>query len=232
MLFRSSYGLKDSVKVPTFSRPPATPAQPPHNPTQTRPPNGAPPAPGSDGYLTREEGLGYLREVMQMNSKALQLMGRHQQLFGAPLVDDIVGEALAQGVGPERLEEYWATKYNTPAREAELAAQRANQEREALKAELRSEILAEVTSDPTRHIAPGMFTTDARPSPIAQYMRPGLQAPGGASAAVDPSKPALPENISPVKSMSNTISEAALMFRQNYTPDGIPRTGGGPAQAP
>lgn len=218
------YNLLDGVQLPSEVTSPkqwqaAPQPQPYQTPVQTKP---------DPNVLTRDEATKVVQELLSIQGKAMSISARHQQLFGAPLVDDIVSESMATG---QDLEQLWRTKYGVDSRQAQIAEEQKAKERAQLEQELRQQIMAEVANDPSRVFAPGHSGQPTGPGLLDQYM-------AGAARSANPvlgeqqQQSISPEKQSPLGLSNSRITEAAKFFAQNYGLDGSPLVGGGPAQAP
>lgn len=187
----------------------------------------------SNRFLTREEGIGALQELVGLQSQAMTFAGHYQQLFGRPLTDDIISEAVSQNLTPAAARQYWETKYNVAGRAEELAAQRRAEEEAALRARIREEVLNEVISNPSRVVG---GQPQAAPTGLVfdRYATSGSRALQGDSGN-QPGAPADLNSVAPEKrpdlqTSARRISSAVDFAMRNYTPDGTPRLQGGPAQ--
>ena len=213
------YGLADQIPTVDIPSTPTSSPAPASNPPETRMSNNSNNS-NEPAYISREEAAAALQNVMQLNSRAMIINNRHQQLFGQPLTDDIVSESLKSGVD---IEQYWRTKYGVDTREAALQDERARQERERIREELRAELMKEYAVDPSRVIS-GTSTISSSPGHILERY--------SASRAVAPTSAEAPATSSPAPEMrpdlgnhQSRVGEAISFFRQNFTPDGTPITG-------
>ena len=206
------YGLADQLTdLPTT---PATPSPSPVAPTQE---------PKMDkstdpNFVSRDEAAQAMQEILRLQSRAMLINNRHQQLFGQPLTDDIISEALQANVD---IESYWKTKYGVETREATLREEQARQEREKMKEELRRELMSEYAADPSRVIGGTPVTSNSPGHILERYAasRAAVPVPAEGQPAVAPERQ--PE----IALHQNRIGEAITYFRQNFTPDGSPLSG-------
>lgn len=174
-------------------------------------------------WLSREEASQALQDVIRLNSIAMRIGGLHQQLFGQPLTDDIITEALQSNIPPAQLESYWRTKYAVDAREATLRDQKEQADREALKAELRKEMLSEFATDPSRVLT----GNPSAPRPVGSVLE---QYAASRAAAVNPlgdgtQAPLAPERRPELQLHASRLNDATTYFRENFSPDGTPLKG-------
>jgi len=212
-------------------------------PSSTPSPSPSAPQVGSQGsaptnpnrYLTREEGIGALQELVGLQSQAMTFAGQYQQLFGRPLTDDIIGEALSQNLTPQQARQHWETKYNFQGRSEEMAAQRRAEEEASLRARIREEVLNEVISNPSRVVGGQPQAGAGQGLVFERYSASGSRAlqgsgePGQQGAPADFSQVA-PEKRPDLQSSARRVSSAVDFAMRNFTPDGTPRLQGGPAQ--
>lgn len=212
----ADYNLQDQVKLssPSYS----TPAPAAHTPA----PAGASPVSGGQ-WLSREEGIGALRELLEQQQQMAIIQARHAQLFGAPLLDPVLTEAMNAN---QRVEDYWRAKYNVAGKEAELAQKQRDQEVAAMREQLRAELQAEYASDPNRLIGGpsplGGLTKsqllDTYAASKALAASPLNQAPEGGASSLPP------EQRPDIAASRARLDAATAMFAKNFSPDGRPLT--------
>lgn len=218
----ANYNLGEAVTVPPVARP-AAPLQPPTQPSHT--PQGAPVMPQQPSdYLSREEGVGALRDLTAIYSQALVVNNEHFALFGKPLTDDLVTESINTG---RPVRDIYEAKYNPAGRRAELAKQNEEAERARVRAEIEAQVRAEYATDPGRA---GLGYGQAAAASQGQFFE--LAA---SRAQVDPAtgKPvaAAPEMIPLGQQQRTRVQNALEMLHKNFDPaTGQRRQPGGPAQ--
>lgn len=228
------YGLTEQVQIPNL--PQGESSMPNNNNNgNSFQAQGSPVSPGAKSqtadYITREDVAAFARELINLQGKALRITARHQQLFGAPLVDDIVSEAMAAGQEPEH---YWATKYNVPAKESELAKQAIDVEKVRMEAEIRAKVMAELAIDPSRVLTPhGLQSVSSKGAVLDRYAasRALEYNPLTGASTADPSQPLIsPEKLPNLSQTISRINEAKDFFNKTFNSDGTPLNGGGPTQ--
>lgn len=208
------YGLADQLTAL-----PTTPATSPSSPS----PVASTQEPKMDkstdpNFVSRDEAAQAMQEILRLQSRAMLINNRHQQLFGQPLTDDIISESLQANVD---IESYWKTKYGVETREATLREEQARNEREKMKEELRRELMSEYAADPSRVIGGTPVTSNSPGHILERYAasRAAVPVPAEGQPAVAPERQ--PE----IALHQNRIGEAISYFRQNFTPDGSPING-------
>lgn len=134
---------------------PAIPVDPTPKPIMTQHTTN-PTIPNKD-WLSRDEALGYLRDLTQLNGTAFRIQAEHMKLFGEPLAEDLVTQQLATG---QNMEEYWRVKFNVDAKRQEIAARNMEAERAKIREEERASLMQQYAGDPTRFVggqAPGQY---------------------------------------------------------------------------
>lgn len=218
-----------------FDVPPSSTPSPSPSAPQVGSQGSAPTNPNQNRYLTREEGIGALQELVGLQSQAMTFAGQYQQLFGRPLTDDIIGEALSQNLTPQQARQHWETKYNFQGRSEEMAAQRRADEEAALRARIREEVLNEVISNPSRVVGGQPQAGAGQGLVFERYSASGSRALQGSGEQGQQGAPAdlsqvAPEKRPDLQSSARRISSAVDFAMRNFTPDGTPRLQGGPAQ--
>lgn len=210
-----AYGLKDKVTVPTFA-----PAQP-----QGVPPMTAPAAPtGPLPYLTRDEGVGAIRELTSLYSQAMLIAGEHQRLFGQPLTEDLINESLNTG---RPIRELWEAKHNVAAKRSEIEARDRQQWEEKLRQEGYEKARAELISDPSRITHPAAA---GLPGPSKGGVLDVLASRALAGEASGQQAPPVPERIPEGQGHMNRVQAAMAEYYKQFNPDGSPRQAGTTAQ--
>lgn len=202
------YNLKDQVQIPQLGQP-----TPPPTPVYSQDHRVAQPA---SQWISREDASQALSGIMDMNGKALRIMAEHQQLFGsAPTdLDELMQTSLQTG---QPLDQLWRTKHNVEGRQAQMAEQRRVTEEAALREKIRSELMSEMTIDPSRVTGGHPFQRSA-PQVFETFNKPLVE---GDSRATPESRPA-------VVTARQRIGDATEFFAKHFTPDGTPRQTGGP----
>lgn len=199
------YNLLDQVQVPNVATP--APSQvPSHTPAQT-------PAQQGD-WLKRDEATNYMRQLVELQGESMLIASRHQSLFGKPIDRNIISESLQANVP---LEQYWRTLYNVEAREAELQANEREAERARIREEERAKLMSEFVQTPGQ---PPVYV--GKTPELFNVYNPSK------ALATETTAPA-PEMRPDLSSAMSRVNDAASFFRQNFTPEGSPRNGGGPA---
>lgn len=212
----SDWNLDDQVVVPKRPERPQVPVDQRIQPTL----DGRLRDTQTGKFVSEERATQAFQELIGLTSKAMAIQAEHQQLFGAPLTDSLMEEALAAGQSDIR--QYWESKYNAPARRAELAEQARNQEIAKIREEERSKILSEMAVDPSKFGA--VSSTGYQPSPLANtYMQ-------SRAADLSPLKgedgaPVAPEKKSQLAAAASSIQRSGQMFNKYFNLDGTPRSG-------
>lgn len=209
----------DQVVVPVVPDPP-TP-----KPTMTQPAN---PTMANKDWLSRDEALGYLRDLTQLNGQAFKIQAEHMKLYGEPLAEDLVTQSLTSG---QNMEEYWRVKYGVDAKRQELAARNMEAERAKIREEERAALMQQYAGDPTRFVggqAPGQYVPQGGLTPQLEqfsssralahsqnHANDQLAAPG-ADAFVPPEK--RPD----IAMQRERISSAVNAFYKNFDVTGSP----------
>jgi hypothetical protein len=170
-------------------------------------------------FVSEEQASQALQNIIAMTSKAMAVQAEHQRLFGAPLEDSLIEEAIAAGQTDVR--QYWETKYNVSARKAQLAEDQRNQEIAKIREEERQKILGEMAVDPSKFV--GTPQPWQSPSPLADaYMH-------SRAAENNPVGDLAPEKRSMLQQSRERVGNASAKFNALFNPDGSVRQG---AKAP
>lgn len=176
--------------------------------------------------LTREDAASAIRDLMIMQGDLIAVAGEHQRLFGQPLADNIMQEAL--NAGEQNIRSYWERKFNVGGKRAEVEAAARAAEIEKIKAETRAAVMAELATDPSRVMGGPAFQQSA-PSPIFdQYASRAVAA--AIDGTVKPLRELAPELRPNQIATEDRVNRAMSSFLKDYNPDGSPRLAGGPAQ--
>lgn len=178
-------------------------------------------------FLTREEAGEAIRQLMDQQGKALRIVMQHQGLFGQPLTDDILREAMAAG---QDVEEFYNSKYNVSAKRDELRRMDEERRLAELKQQIRQEVMQEVTSDPGRILQPGgNFGVQQKGMVLDKYMhdRAGLESLAGNSTDPNAPKPS-PEKMPDLALSRDRVNEASNYYNKYFNPDGSPKAGATP----
>lgn len=213
----ANYNLGEAVTVPpVVQRPPVQPTIPP--------PQGAAMPANDNNYLSREEGVGAIRDLTSIYSQALMVSNEHFALFGKPLTDDLVTESINTG---RPVRELYEAKHNPAGRRAELEQQNRAAQEAALRAKIEEEVMAKYAVDPSRL---GQGFGQPPGAPQNQFFE---LAASRAQIDLATGKPvaAAPEAIPAGQLQAARVNKALDYFNKNYTPDGTPRKVGGPAQS-
>lgn len=205
----------DKVTIPT-PQPKGEPAMPtPQTPNQQ-----------VTDYLKRDDAVNAIRDLMVMTGEQQSIAGEHYALFGKPLTENIIREALAAGENDIR--SYWERKFNVGGKRAEVEAATRAAEIEKIKAETRAAVMAELATDPSRVVGGPAFQQSA-PSPIFdQYASRAVAA--AVDGSVKPLRELAPELRPNQIATEDRVNRAMSSFLKDYNPDGSPRHLGGPAQ--
>ncbi len=212
------YNFKPEDLPPsTRTSPTPRPAQPVYDPNSQRARD-----PQTGRFLSREEGTKFAEGVINMTSGAMKAAAEHFRLYGEPLADNIMEEAL--NAGETDVYRYYAGKYNIEAKRAELAEKAREAEIERIRVEERQKVMTEMALDPSRFVngTPGY---QPQTSPLADaYMhsRAAAQNPvsGQEGTAIVP-----PEKRSDLQMNMERVNRGAEAFAKHYNPDGTPRQG-------
>lgn len=209
------FNMMEHVQVPQGTG--GQPAVPPTNPYA--PPLAQPAQPQSN-YLTREDVGLFAQQMLELNAKTLRIAGQHQRLFGQPLEDDIITEAMTAGQDPQA---YWETKYNVAGKRAEIATREREAEIARIREEERAKIVAEYATDPSR-LNGGQFALDANQVPTSKAFET-FSSRGLATTDAPPA----PELAHPQLAKQQRVDRAAAAWDKLFDASGNPRVGGGPA---
>lgn len=219
-----SYNLEDQLGELAYTSTPSIPSSTPTTPsisTQSEAPSMSNP-----DYLSRFEAQQVLQQMLQLQSAGLRIAGKHQAVFGQPLTDDLISEALQSNINPDQLESYWRTKYGVDARETTLREQKEASEREQLKAQLRSEIMGEFASDPARLMTGNPSAPRAVGSVLEQYANSRATANNPLTGdGQNPTAYVAPETKPDLRAHTQRVSDAVSYFNENFTQDGMPVKG-------
>lgn len=210
----------DQVVVPTIPDPTPKPTT-----TMTQPTN---PAMANKDWVSRDEALGYLRDLTQLNGAAFRIQAEHMKLYGEPLSEDLVTHQLSTG---QSMEDYWRVKYNVDAKRQEIAARNMEAERAKIREEERASLMQQYAGDPTRFVggqAPGQYMPVGGLTPQLEqfsssralahsqnHANDNLAAPG-ADAFVPPEK--RPD----IAMQRERITNAVNAFYKNFDITGTP----------
>jgi hypothetical protein len=210
-----NYNLLDQAQIPPVASRSAAPFQ---APAQTQPVQ----AP-SDQYLTREAAAEFAQDLLRTQALGFQINNRHQQLFGEPLMEDVVGTALKAGQDPEA---YWKTKYGVDQRLSVIDNEKRAKERAQIEAEVRAELMTKYSMDPSQIVGAPQMGSGQQSALAEAYM--SSKAFAYNPLAEDGSRLA-PEKVPDIVAHKNRVNEADIYFRQNFAPDGTPLLKGGAA---
>jgi len=212
------YGLKEQVKIPTISREDVMPTYPTQPASPASP---AVPATAQGNYLTREDVGNFAQQLLSMQGTAFAIAGEHQRLFGQPLSDDIITEAMN---AQQDIRQYWESKYNVQGKRAEIAQRDKEAEIARIREEERAKLMTEFATNPTKVIGntPGAFSDPRFSKSNEVFDTFSSRAVPGESA------PVAPELVPPQLAASQRVQRAAAAWSQMFTPDGVPKSGGGP----
>lgn len=208
------FNMMEHVQVPPA--PGGQPAVP--QPANPYAPAQAQQTPGN--YLTREEVSQFAQQLLNLQSTTLRIAGQHQRLFGQPLEDDIITEAVAAGQDPQT---YWEAKFNVAGKRAELQAKERDAEIARIREEERAKLVAEYATDPSR-LNGGQFAMDANQIPTNR----AFETFSSRGLATDNAPPA-PELAHPQIAKQQRVDRAAAAWDKLFDAGGNPRVGGGPA---
>jgi hypothetical protein len=206
--------------------PPVVPNDPPTpKPNMTQPTN---PTTTNANWLSRDEALGYLRDLTQLNGSAFKIQAEHMKLYGEPLSEDLVTHQLSTG---QSMEEYWRVKYGVDAKRAEIAARDKEAERAKIREEERAALMQQYAGDPTRFAgapAPGQYMPVGGLTPQLEqfsssralahsqnHANDQLAAPGADSFVP-------PEKRPDIAMQRERISNAVNAFYKNFDITGTP----------
>lgn len=205
----ANYNLQDAIVAPAAPAQPTTTTPTPAYTQQQQPAQQQ----QSAQWLSRDEASSYMRELVDLNGKAMRIAGMHQQLFGQPLTDNLYAEALSSG---QDIEQLWRTKYNVEAKQGELARQQREAEIAKIREEERAKVMAEMATDPTRFQAPGLGQP---PMASNQFMELAQSRTAIDPATGRPTAPA-PELMPASIQERNRARSAVEFLHKNFNPDG------------
>jgi len=105
-------------------------------------------------------------------------------LFGQPLTDDLVSEALQ--AGQTNLRSYWEQKYNYAGRRQQMESQEKEKEIERIRAEERAKVMQELSMDPSRLMTGSGFGVQVPKSPLMSTYEASAALQDGAENRVAP----------------------------------------------
>lgn len=209
----ADFNMTEHVKIPTVGG-----GQPAVTPTNPYAPPQAPAQPAQGNYLTREDVGQFAQQMLELNAKTLRIAGQHQRLFGQPLEDDIIMEAMTAGQDPQQ---YWEAKYNVPGKRAEIQAREREAEIARIREEERAKIVAEYATDPSR-LNGGLQTMQAHEAPTVKAFE------AVSSRGLAPESQAAPELAHPQLAKQQRVERAAATWDRLFDAGGNPRQAGGP----
>jgi hypothetical protein len=173
-------------------------------------------------FVSEERATQAFQELIGMTSKAMSVQAEHQQLFGAPLTDSIIEEAIAAG-NPD-IKGYWEAKYNVPAKRAQLAEEQRTREIARIREEERNKVLAEMAIDPSKFVgaSPG-YTPQS--SPLANAYMQSRASEMNPVNGVEGTQVIPPEKRSDVQTMRERIAAGVQSYNKYFNIDGTPRQG-------
>lgn len=206
--------------------PPVIPIETPTpKPNMTQPAN---PNLANKDWLSRDEALGYLRDLTQLNGTAFRIQAEHMKLYGEPLAEDLVTHSLSTG---QNMEEYWKVKYGVDAKRQEIANRDREAERAKIREEERTALMQQYAGDPTRFVggqAPGQYMPVGGLTPQLEqfsssralahsqnHANDQLAAPGADSFVP-------PEKRPDIAMQRERISNAVNAFYKNFDITGTP----------
>lgn len=210
----ADFNMTEHVKIPTVGggQPAVTTPNPYAPPTATQP------AQTQGNYLTREDVGAFAQQMLELNAKTLQIAGQHQRLFGQPLEDNIIMEAMSAGQDPQA---YWESKYNVPGKRAEIQAREREAEIARIREEERAKIVAEYATDPSRLMG-GQFAMDTNQVPTSKAFDTI------SSRGLAPESAPAPELAHPQLAKQQRVERAAATWDRLFDAGGNPRQAGGP----
>lgn len=212
----SDFNMTEHVKIPVVGG--GQPAVIPTNPYAPVTGN-VQAASQATNYLTREDVGAFAQQMLELNAKTLRIAGQHQRLFGQPLEDDIIMEAMNAGQDPQQ---YWESKYNVPGKRAEIASREREAEIARIREEERAKIVAEYATDPSR-LNGGLQTMQAHEAPTVKAFE------AVSSRGLTPESQPAPELAHPQLAKQHRVERAAATWDRLFDAGGNPRQGGGPA---
>lgn len=174
------------------------------------------PSPGQEApYITREYAQGVVGDLLSLQRKGFQIAATHHRLFGSPLTDDIIGEAMAANQDPEQ---YYRAKYNIDQKEAELRDRERQNEITRIREEERSKLMQEYSVDPSRLTGnsstfPGMERSTLQTA----YMDSAAKARNPLAEGGDPLPP---ERRPDLQMAADRVSRASALYAKHFNPDG------------
>lgn len=212
----ADYNLLDETAVPAVA--PTQPAQPKEIPvSQTQLPA---------DYLKRDDAASAIRDLMIMQGQLQAIAGEHYKLYGQPLTDNLMQEAMNAGV--QDIRQFWESKYNVQGKRAEVQQAAYNAELERVRTEERNKVMAELAADPSRVTGGQPFAGQQHSQLFDTYASRAVAA--AVDGTVKPLSELAPELRPTTVATQNRVDRAMQNYAQNFNPDGSPRLGGGPAQ--
>lgn len=213
----ADYNLLDDTTVPEPQ--PIASAQPKGEPAVTNQ-NQLP-----IDYLKREDAAGAIRDLMVMQGDLQAIAGEHYALFGKPLTENLMQEAMNAGV--QNVRQFWESKHNIAGKRAEMEAQTRASEIEKVRAETRAAVLAELAVDPSRVMGQPNYANQASQLFDTYASRALASTPDG---SVKPLRDVAPELRPDMAASQDRVNRAMEGFMKDFNADGSPRHAGGPAQ--
>lgn len=173
-------------------------------------------------FVSEERATQAFQELIGMTQAAMTVQAEHQALFGTPLIDPIIQEAIA--AGQSDIKGYWEAKYNVPGKRAELAEQSRAREIAKIREEERTRILSEMAIDPSKFAGanPGYIE---RTSPLANTYMQSRAAEMNPVTGAEGTTAVAPEKRGDVQTMRDRVAAGAAAFTKHFNPDGTPRQG-------
>lgn len=178
--------------------------------------------------LTREEAASYIRDLTILQGKANRIGIQHMKLYGEPLDDDLVSHYLTTGEDPEQ---YWRVKYGVEQRQREIQAKTEEAKEAAMRERLRSELMSELSMDPSK-VTGTPLNTFGRQTPVfetyaASRATAHSQNHANDNAALGNGKTDyshLPENKPEIQASRDRVNLASRMYVENFDQVGNPTT--------
>lgn len=226
-----NYNLMDEVQVPTLSngqvgagyQPPAKTGDNMFN-TGNGSGSGNVAGQQAGAGLTREEVSTFAQELLTLTGQAFAIAGEHHRLFGQPLTDDLVSEALQ--AGQTNLRSYWEQKYNVAGRRQQMESQEREKEIERIRAEERAKVMQELSMDPSRLMTGSGFGVQVPKSPLMSTYEASAALQDGAENRV------APEMRPDVALQASRVQKAAEYWNKHFDPQGNPLQTGGVVNLP
>jgi hypothetical protein len=175
--------------------------------------------------LTREEAASYIRDLTILQGKANRIGIQHMKLFGEPLEEDLVTHYLTTGEDPEQ---YWRVKHNVEQRQRELTAKQEEAKEIAMREQIRSELMREFSTDPSR-LAGTPSPTFGRQTPLFETYAASRAATHSQNHANDNPAPSADDFVPPekrpeIQAARDRQASASRMFLENFDALGTPTT--------